>query len=277
VQVGDLTDGVFENLFFVSCYADGLHVNGNCENLLIRNFSGHVGDDLVALNMYDWLGSSINYGPCKSVYCADIHSAPDSTAKAMRLQPGIFFYRDGTAVDCSLSDMYFRNLSGIFEYKLYFQSPPYRLGAKPEGGGAGSADNLFFEDVHIVADRPGYPRDLPGIGVFGMFFLNSNIRYLSLENVHYLTDARISPQTYLIAVGPMTMRGGRDGQAEIFDPYISSTVGTLVLRDIFVNGEHVTDVDRLMKEIAFDDVNRDGFSSGAGRVERIFMDGQQVR
>jgi len=43
VQVGDLTDGVFENFFFIGCFADGLHINGNSYNLYIRNFKGHVG------------------------------------------------------------------------------------------------------------------------------------------------------------------------------------------------------------------------------------------
>ena len=276
VQVGDLIDGVFEHFFFVSCFADGLHINGNCENLLIRDFRGHVGDDLVALNMYDWLGSSINYGPCKYVFCEDIHSAPDSSAKAMRLQPGIFIYRDGTVVDCSLSDMYFRNLSGIFEYKLYFQSPPYHLGSKPEGGGAGSADNLFFENVDVVSARPGYPPDVPGTGYFGMFFMNSNIRYISLENIRYHTTSDTSPRSYLVAVGPMSWTIG-NGDIEVFDPYISSTVDTLELENIFINGEHTTDVDRLVKVIEFDDVNRDGFSSGKGKIGCIFMDGERVR
>jgi hypothetical protein len=276
VQVGDLTDGVFEHLFFVSCFADGLHINGNCENLLIRDFSGHVGDDLVALNMYDWLGSSINYGPCRTVFCEQIHSAPDSAAKAMRLQPGIFTYRDGTAVDCSLSDMYFRRISGIYEYKLYFQSPPYRLGSKPEGGGAGSADNLFFEDIDILADRPGYVPDVPVTGTFGMFFMSSNIRYISLENIRYKTTPDTSPQSYLVAVGPLSLNA-RDGAVEVFDPYVSSTVDTLELENIFLNGEHTTDVDRLVKVIEFDDVNHDGFSSGKGHIGRILMDGVQVK
>ena len=104
----------------------------------------------------------------------------------MRLQPGIFIYKDGTAVDCSLKNMYFRNMSGIYEYKLYFQSPPYALGEKPEGGGAGSADNLFFENVSIIAERNSrYPIDVPVTGYFGMFFMNSHIGYISLEDIHY--------------------------------------------------------------------------------------------
>lgn len=275
VQVGDIVDGVFENFFFISCYADGLHINGNSENLYIRNFSGHVGDDLVALNMYDWLGSSINYGPARSVFCENIHSALDSSAKAMRLQPGIFAYRDGTLIDCSLRDMYFRNLSGIFEYKLYYQTPPYRLGTKPEGEGAGSADNLFFENVEIVYDQPNCPYELSKVGYFGMFFLNSNIGYVSLDNIHYKTKEDVSPYIYLVAIGPMSWRIV-EKDIEVFDPYVSATVDTLDMRNIFINGKQTDDVEKIIKVIEFDDVNQDGFSSGKGKVNHIYIDGKSV-
>lgn len=283
VQIGDMTDGVFENFFFISCFADGLHINGNCENLYIRNFSGHVGDDLVALNMYDWLGSSINYGPCKNVFCEEIHSAPDSKAKALRLQPGIFMYRDGTKIDCSLEDMYFRKLSGMYEYKLYFQSPPYAFGEKPEGCGAGSADRIFFEDVDILSNRERYPLEHPETGYFGMFFMNSYIGYISLENIRYTKKAGDSPQNYLVAIGPMSWRRMKkmpDGSmvdTEVFDPYISGRVDTLDMKEIYINGEHITDVEKIVKVIEFHDVNHDGFSSGRGEVGRIFLDGKQVQ
>lgn len=274
VQVGDLIDGVFENFFFVSCYADGLHINGNSENLYISNFRGHVGDDLVALNMYDWIGSSINYGPAKNVFCENIHSAPDSHAKAMRLQPGIFAFKDGTKVDCSLENMYFKDMSGIFEYKLYFQSPPYKLGEKPEGEGAGSANNLFFENIHIVSQRTYYPDDNEITGHFGMFFINSNVGYLSLENIHYFTNECKSPLNHLIAVGPMSWRawGG-----EVFDPYISGTLDTLELENIYVDEKEETDVSKLIKIIQLDDVNKDGFSSGKGTLNHIIINGKIIK
>ncbi|MBQ8719774.1 MAG: hypothetical protein IJY65_01950 [Clostridia bacterium] len=276
VQVGDLVDGIFENFFFISCYADGLHINGNSENLYIRNFSGHVGDDLVALNMYDWLGSSINYGPARNVFCENIHSAPDSRAKAMRLQPGIFAYRDGTLIDCSLCDMYFRNLSGIFEYKLYYQTPPYRLGTKPEGAGAGSADNLFFENVEIIYERPGCPYELSKVGYFGMFFLNSNIGYISLDNIRYKTTEDASPYIYLVAIGPMSWRRAGKEDIEVFDPYVSTTVDTLDMKNIFINGKQIDNAEKILKIIEFDDVNQDGFSSGKGKVNHIYIDGKSV-
>ncbi len=274
VQVGDLIDGVFENFSFVSCFADGLHINGNCENLYVRNFKGHVGDDLVALNMYDWINSSINFGPAHNIYCENIISEPDSRAKMMRLQPGMFKFQDGTLVDCSLTNVYVKHARGIFEYKLYFQSPRYFIGDKPEGEGAGTADNIFFEDIAITAQRPWYPdEDDEKRGHFGMFFSNSNIGYLSLENIQYTTDANTSDKTHLITVGPMSCI--RDGK-EVFDPYVSATLDTLELKDILVNGERVTKIDGLIKTVEFDNVNNDGNSSGKGKLNRVILDGEKV-
>ena len=271
VQVGDLTDGVFENFFFVGCFADGLHVNGNCENLYICNFRGHVGDDLVALNMYDWLGSSINYGPAKNIFCEEIHSAMDSPAKAFRLQPGLFYYDDGSCVDCSLENIYIRHVSGIFEYKLYLQTPPYHLGEIPERSGIGSADHLYFEDIRIDIRgmNPGYAPD----GLFGMFMLNSDIGCLSLQDVTYFHDPALREGVYLIVAGPMSWRMG---DLEVFDPYAGGTVEVLELENIVVNGERITDADRIVKTIAFDDVNGDGFSSGCGKIQRIVWNESDV-
>ena len=274
VQVGDLTDGVFENFFFIGCFADGLHVNGNSKNLWIRNFSGHVGDDLVALNMYDWLGSSINYGPACNIFCEEIHSAPDSKAKAMRLQPGKFEFRNGQIVDCRLENVYIRKVSGIFEYKLYWQTPPYRLGEKPEGAGVGSANNIFYEDIHVISNREWYPVDDPITGYFGMFFLNSNIGYISLENIEYVRRPDESPRSFLVAVGPMSCRMD---DIEVFDPYASSVVNTLELENIRIDGKAATKIDEILHEISFDDVNQDGFSSGKGTVKQIILNGKRIR
>ena len=276
VQIGNVTDGVFENFSFISCFADGLHVNGNCENLYVNNFTGYVGDDLVALNMYDWLGSSINYGPARNIFCENIHSSPDSEAKAMRLQPGIFAYPDGVTVDCSINDIYIRNVSGIFEYKLYFQSPPYCLGAKPEGEGAGSCNNLFFENIDIVSERLYYPKESD---VFGMFFINSNAGYISLDRINYTVRENELPTTYLVAIGPMSYRVKRKTgeEVEVFDPYISSRVDTLCLSNVTLNGKPCRDARALVKTIEFDDVNCDGFSSGRGEVKEIYIDGNKVK
>ena len=92
--------------------------------------------------------------------------------------------------------------------------------------------------MRIISERPPYPDD-PATGDFGMFFLNSEVGYISLEGIDYIEPADTSPNTYLVAIGPMTWK--RDGceDVEIFDPYMSGTVDTLDMRDIFINGKRV--------------------------------------
>ena len=120
VQVGNACNVVFENILFEQCFADGLHVNGNITNLLIRNIAGQVGDDLVALNMYDWQNSSVDFGPISNVLCENLYLSPESRYKAFRISPGIYHYRDGSTVDCSLNKAIIRNVKGIHTFKMYF-------------------------------------------------------------------------------------------------------------------------------------------------------------
>ena len=68
VQAGNLKNGVFEDVTFERCFADGLHLNGNTDTVWIRDVRGYVGDDLVALNMYDCQVSSVNFGPTRTVW-----------------------------------------------------------------------------------------------------------------------------------------------------------------------------------------------------------------
>ena len=63
---------------------------------------------------------------------------------------------------------------------------------------------------------------------------------------------------------------------EVFDPYISAVLDTLELEDIFVNGEKATEIDGLIKIIEFDDINKDGASTGKGRVDNVILDGKKV-
>ena len=107
--------------------------------------------------------------------------------------------------------------------------------------------------------------------------MNSNISYLSLENIYYTTKETESPQNGLVVIGPPAKKRANAPDVEVFDPYFSATVKVLDMQNIYINGERESDVDKLVRVIAFDDVNKDGFSSGRGQVERIFLDGKQVK
>lgn len=274
VQVGNLTNGVMENITFESCYADGLHINGNGENLYVRNISGEVGDDLVALNMYDWQNSSVTFGSTKNVLCEELHLAPTSHYKALRIEPGIYTYADESTVDCGLYNAIISHVTGIETFKMYFQTPAYQIGTKPERGGVGSSDNLFFE--HIKVDLTGpidrfaqYLNSDPVRGVFAAFELGSHIKYVSFDHIDLTLHREEYPMSCLVMIGPKSIR---QGDREVFDPYLTSHVGTVSLSHIRVNGEPVSPRDDLICTTSFTDVNDDGNSTGCGTVQQILWE-----
>ncbi len=283
VQTGDLTNGVFEHITFVSCYADGLHLNGNSENLLIRDIRGQVGDDLVALNMYDWQNSSVNFGPTRNVLCDGLALSPDSPYKALRIEPGIYTYDDGTTVDCGLFDAIIRHVTGISTFKMYFQTPGYKIGTAPERGGVGSSDNLFFEHITVdltgpIDKLPEYVESHPVKGTFAAFELGSHIGYVSFSHIDFTYYPEKYPLSCLVCAGPKSVR---IGDTEIFDPYLTSHIGTVVLSDISVTavtesqGEfrHKANAENtdLVRTIAFDDINGDGHSTGCGTIREVIF------
>ena len=276
VQTGDAKDNIFENITFVRCYADGLHINGNSENVYVKNVKGQVGDDLVALNTYDWLNSSVNFGPGKTIWCEDLELSADSPYKAFRLQPALYKYDDGSIVDCALIDVVIKNVKGILTYKMYMQTPPYLLeGGEPEWSGVGSGENIYFEDIEIDLFQPidmmrMYREQHPVRGTFAGFEFGANFEYIHMKNIRMKLYPEKWKMTCTVCVGPKSsLENYGQGFNEVFDPYISSAVEKLVLEDFYVNGEKITSPDGYIKEIHFDNINNDGRSTGHGTIREI--------
>lgn len=274
VQLGNAKNVVIENITFENCFADGIHINGNVENVMVRGIHGQVGDDLVALNMYDWQNSSVNFGPGKCIWCEDIISSPGKGYKSMRLQPGIYTFDDGSSVDCALTDVVIRKVQGVHTFKLYYQTPAYELGTNPENGAPGSIDNMYFDDIDIDLSAPvdGFDEYLnsdPVRGAFGAFEIGSKVGCISFENIRLALHSDKYPLSCLITVGPKSIRVGNK---EIFDPYISSHVENLQLKDIYVNGEKLSNAGSIVKTVCFEDINGDGHSTGKGTIGEIHID-----
>ena len=271
VQLGDAHNVVCEDIHFDACYADGLHINGNCENVLVRRISGEVGDDLVALNMYDWQNSSVDFGPTRCVLCEDLTLAPSSRYKALRIEPGTYTYDDGSTVDCSLTDAIIRRVKGIHTFKLYFQTPRYVIGTAPERGEVGSGNNIFFEDIDADLEAPidamdAYLQSDPLRGWFAAFELGVNIGYISFEDIRFTLYKEKFPLSCPVCVGPKSIVRG---EYEIFDPYLSSTVEQIDFARITVNGKPVKNAEELVHCTVFEDINHDGHSTARGRVGKI--------
>ena len=275
VQTGNLKNGVFENITFCECYADGLHINGNTENLFIRNIQGQVGDDLVALNMYDWKNSSVNFGPMKNVFCENLDMAPDGEYKAMRILPGVYYFKDNSYVDCSVENLYVKNVKGVTTFKLYLQTRQYVIGEEePECGAVGSGDNIYFEDINVDLTYPidafdEYLNSDPIRGAFACFEFGSNIKNVYFKNIDITLHKDKFPLSYFITVGPKSIR---NGEKEVFDPYLSSVVENIYIDDVRINGCSDWNIEDAIKVTSFENVNNDGKSTARGRIGNIICE-----
>lgn len=279
IQVGDADALEFRDITFDHCFADGLHLNGNLTRVLARNIRGQVGDDLVALNAYDWLNSSVNFGPQKYIICEDmelVRKPGVSAYPAIRIQPAKFRYADGSTVDCAISDVIFRRVKGITTYKMYLQTPKYEIGKTPEWSAVGSGGNLFFSDLEINLDSPidkigQYVTQEAPRGHFAAFEFGANLSLVHFRNIDITLHADKWPLTHLVQVGPKSCYvPGPDGSRgyEVFDPYVNCRVGKVVLENVRVRGVAPKE---LVHASSFDDINRDGLSTGSGKIDKVEM------
>lgn len=272
LQLGELSNVIIEKIRFESCFADGIHVNGNVKNIWISDVSGEVGDDLVAFNMFDWQNSSVNFGPCQNVICEDLELSESSHYKALRIEPGMYTFDNGETVDCSLTNAVFRRISGIKTFKLYCQTPVYYPNNGPEPTGVGGGDNIIFEDIKIDLDAPidllkEYVESDKIKGTFAGFELGLNANNIYFRNIDIKLYKEKYPLSYLVCIGPKSVRFENGG--EVFDPYLSSTVKNIYFENITVNGEHPDDIKKYVKEIEFDALYDDIPSTGRGKIENI--------
>ncbi|MDO5317262.1 MAG: hypothetical protein Q4G65_01420 [bacterium] len=273
VQAGDGCRHLYENIRFEKCHADGLHLNGNLTDVHVRNARGQVGDDLVALNAYDWLNSSINFGPQKNILCEDLELVGGGYP-AIRIQPAKYKYADGSIIDCAISDVIFRRVKGIMTFKMYLQTPRYRIGTKPEWSEVGTGGNLFFEDIDIDLRAPidcmgQYKESEPRRGHFGAFEFGADLSSVHFRNIDITFHLDKYPLSHLAVVGPKSCffpeKDGKTGM-EIFDPYVSCHVGRVTVEGLKVHGVAPHE---LVRATVFDDINHDGHSSGRGVIEKL--------
>ena len=247
IQLGDVEGVRCDNIVFNRCNADGLHANGGCRFVHASRLSGWNGDDLFALNAYDWRNSSVNFGPSENILVEDVTN--ESGSGWLRLLPGYYAYRDAGVVDCAVRNVILRRFSGISNYKMYIQTPPYRLGTYPEWTAPGSLDN-----VHFVAIKGG------------SFEICSNSEGIWFHDMDFQRARQVG-------VGPLALcskRGEPPHQTdwEVFDPWACCRVKKLTFVNCTCRSGAIKDV---VHTWAFDNRNRDGHSSGRGQVDEIVV------
>ena len=272
LQLGRIEDFIVEKIKFVSCYADGVHVNGFVKNGFIKNITGEVGDDLVALNAYDWDNSTINNGPMENLRIENIRVAATGEYKSFRIQAGVVPTESGD-IDCYIRDLYIKNVKGVSVFKMYLQTPSYK--EEPDGTKVGRLENITIDGVELDLPAPvdqmkNYTECDPLTGNFGAFELGSNISKLTIYNVKAKINKERYPTLHLITAGPKSSYLPEWG-IELFDPYVVSETEEIVYKNIRVNGKKITDLRTEIKEVSFPDTMYEGQygNGGSGKVKSV--------
>jgi hypothetical protein len=217
VHLANAHDFTVENVTLDAQGRDGVHVNGPASDGLIRGLRGDSHDDNVALNAWEWKNYAPSYGPIERIVIEDVTGSPERlhAANSIRLLPGVKRFDDGTLLDCPITDITLRRISGIQEFKLYDQ-PNLELGRDQDfSAGVGTINNIRFDD--LTFHRPG------------KIEVHANTDGLVIRNVHL--HHPISDDWHLLAIGPKSQTYKHGGESsdparwvEIFSPDLDCKV-----------------------------------------------------
>lgn len=253
VQIDDCSDFTIENIHFDNYHKDGIHVNGPADRGYISNLSGsEMGDDMVALNAWDWDTSAISFGSITNVVVENIKSDRNE----FRLLPGQKLFKNGDKVDCNIENCVIENVSGIYTFKMYAQPNIANACDKTRNdvsGTVGKIKNVFLKNISFEAVSPSGLNDLPVKSLFEICADCDGI-YIEDAQVQNSIDDCDTMDVRLVNVGPLSAvwKNGSDDPenwGEVFDPNAVCEVSNLKLKNITFNGERVSDAARLTREV----------------------------
>lgn len=270
IQMGNISDFKVEDICFDSCFADGLHINGGTENGTVKNLYGYTEDDLIALNAYDWDNSSINFGKIENLFIDGVKCETGGNVhKSIRIQPGIYPYKNGEKEDCFIKNLTIKNVSGAACFKMYLQTPAYTT--LPEKNvGVGRMENVRFENVSAdtsepVDKQPNYLSGNTVTGNFATFEIGSNVKNLVFYNVRTILNKAKYPNSYFMIVGPKTQYI-EEKKLEIFDPYVCCTAEGIRFENVYINGDKKDDLNGYIKEISLGNLYPSPLGFGSGTI-----------
>ena len=216
IQAGAVTNFCVENVWVRNGGADGIHVNGCTENVLIRNVRGSTGDDLVALNAWDWPRSTEACGPMRNVW-VDRAVAEADGYRAIRLLPGRTKRGSDTWTECRMDGIVLSRIGNVDWFKAVYQGM-----GNPDENQMGAGSHWYVEACDIAFKRQ--PAKGQHVAVFDFA---SDVDDVTLRDITVRFDPREqdSELCHVTQVGPWS-----------WEPKIRPTVRNLVVKDVRVTG-----------------------------------------
>jgi hypothetical protein len=236
LQISNCSHFLVDGIRFEEQRRDGVHINGPVSYGVIRdirNAKGRMGDDMIALNAWDWKNTSMTFGPIHHVLIEDVQGSSTDAGAAdtraeIRLLGGTKRFDSGAALACDIEHCVIRRVAGIRTFKMYDQ-PNLELGRDNDfADPIGSLNTLYFDQVAIEQ-----PTGAP------VFQIGMNGKSLAIHDVRLGFDpAPPNGDAFaLIAVGPrsQTYRINPNDPGtwvEIFSPDKDCTVSGLRVFDV---------------------------------------------
>lgn len=247
IHVSNCSNFIVSEIRILKGDKDGVHINGPASYGIIKNISGHSSDDIVALNAWDWKGSTPTFGSIHHILIENIQTIYNpSRPKTMRLfpgyntvrlLPGVKEFEDGSRLDCPVNNIILRNVNDIGEFHLYGQ-PNLDLaikGIKDFSAGMGLLSNIYFDNItYNIPGKIQIATNADG------FFVN-NVRYnFNPDKVFYSIDSdtccKVFKDIKLVEIGPKSTTYKRTSDPanwiEVYLPDSNITVRNLRLTNI---------------------------------------------
>ncbi|MDD5707066.1 MAG: GDSL-type esterase/lipase family protein [Kiritimatiellae bacterium] len=148
LQIANCRDFLIDGVRLDNHRKDGVHINGPSSYGVVRNVSGQPGDDIVALNAWDWPAINPCFGPIDNILVEKVLFAAPGCE--IRLLPGTKLYADGTKLACPISDCVLHEIKNIGNFKIYDQPPAWSR-ETDYCDPIGKVSNVYFKG--LVFDR----------------------------------------------------------------------------------------------------------------------------
>ena len=253
-EISNIKGFLIENIRFSDYKKDGIHLNGPAEYGIIRNLEGeNMLDDLVAFNAWDWDTSATTFGTIDHVYVENVKSNNNE----FRLLPGRKTFQNGTFVDCDIKNCIFKDITGVYTYKLYCQKnwkEAFDFTYSDHSETVGNLENIYFENIRFDKVRTdGFSE----ITVNGLFDCCADMSGIHFKNISVDMEKCEFDKTglKLLSVGPISYTWKRhypdepEKWGELFSPDAICEAKNITFKNITFNGEKITSLDDVMAEV----------------------------
>lgn len=249
LMIGNCSDFLINNICFAEDQnRDGIHVEGPASWGVIRDIRGLTGDDIVALNAWNWKAGRLTFGGIHDIIVEKINCLPGHLWSEMRLLPGNYVFPDGSMTECPVFNTVFQDITGVHTFKLYYQPDWTPDGKNDRSFGPGLIHNLFFRRIRMDY----YPANAYYTAKNACFEIHANGGEIHLSDIdvsYPLADPAYSDYRF-VAVGPNSATwkysDNPEDWVEFFDPDRDCHIDGVTMTNITVQGERCNDPDLLI-------------------------------